>query len=393
MDNFQLSDLNLNFEFDFQNEFTPTENRVIDEILSSSLESANLFDTDSQFEGSHTDSSSFFDYLCHDAGPTVDMGALDELSKSQLVPFNNGSNQMEYSAHNYSCGLQGMGTVDLNQEINFDWTTFLDQPQDESSVVDKKSTEIIPSVDSIQSDSNQADDVICDNGFVYQELKTLDVPQMYANLDQTFRLTDLKQIDQRLDYSSLANQRQMDCELKSMKTMKRKLFLMPMQLNQQGTESLRNVATKLESRPLALNSMLNRCDNDDSTLKIVLPSRPRQIKQKSERYLTINEQLQEIYTKEIVLPPIQPNVHKIQRKRKEPLKFDMQKIPIEYAVEVVLTDINQSDIDGMNNNGTIAKKPPGSRKSTNTKPSKRATDEAAGQSKPSRRSTKKIKTP
>lgn len=388
MDNFQLSDLNLNFEFDFQNEFTASENRVIDAILSSSLEETNLFETDTQFEESQTNSSSLFDYLCNDV-TADDISALDQISNTQFVPFNNDSNQTDYTVQNYSSGSQDMNAVGLNQQMTFDWTTFLDQSQVANNAVDEKPTPQSVPVESVQSDSNQTIDVVRDNGFVYQELKTLDVPQMYANLDQTFGLTDLKQIDQHLDYSSLANQRQTDCDFKSMKTMKRKLFLMPMELNQQGTESVNNIATKLEERPLALNSMLNRCGNDDSTLKVVLPGRPRQIKQKSKRYLTINEQLQQIKTKEIVLPSIKP---KIQRRRKQPPKMDTEKVPIEYAVQVILTDIFKSNVD-VSNSGINAKRPTGSRKSTNSKSSKRVTGEATSKPKPSRRSSKKSKTP
>lgn len=388
MDNFQLSDLNLNIEFDFQNEFSADENRVIDAILSSSLEAASLFgETDSQLQESHTDSSSFFDYLCNDVS-TNDVNSLDQLSNSQLVTFNTNSNETDYNVqnYNYSCGSQGMDAGDLNQQMNFDWTTFLHQPQAANSIIDEKPTQIIAPIDPFPSDSTQTNDVVRDNGFVYQELKTLDVPQMYANLDQTFGLTDLKQIDQHLDYSVLANQRQTDFKLQSMKTMKRKLFLMPMELSSQGTDSLRNIATKLESHPLALNSMFNRCENDYSTLKVVLPSRPRQIKEKSERYLTINEQLKQIYTEEIVLPILKPNE---QRKRKEAPKIDqMKKVPIEHAVQVVLTDIYENG-DIVSLNGTNAKKTYGSRKSTNSKSSKQANDEAAGQPKPSRRSSKR----
>lgn len=401
MDNFQLGDFSLNFEFDFQNDFTADENRVIADIMTNTVDSTNLFGMDTQFDESHTNSSSFFDYLYNDSGTIDDVVSLDELPKSQLVPFNiqHSSNVIQsiHDVHDYACESQEMTGTVANQSVDFDWTSVLDQSPAQSNVADEKQTLKCVPVEPAQSDLVEMVSVTHDNGCVYQELKTIDLPQMYANLDDKFGLLDLKQVDQRIDYSSLPIQHRMDHSdfnivNSNAPSTKRKMFLVPMELSQPGAESLFKVATKLQTSPFILNSMLNQCNDKESNSQVVLPTRPKQIKQKSERYLTVNEQLQQIHTKEIVLPSIQRNFQR--QKRKVPPKLDREKTAVTYAVEVVVTDISQTDNSDGISIETSAKKPTKPKKSpTNAKSSKRAANQVVDQPKSIRRSSKKIKTP
>lgn len=392
MDNFTPNDYTL-FEFDYQNDFTDGEHRIINDMLGIPVESAKLFETDASFDASRTSSSSFFDYLCNDTGSAGDVAALDNLPENQLKPFESGLNQVGHEVNGYVTESENLNVATVDQDANFDWTTFLDKSPVQDNVIEESPSPTLGVAS--ESVQNELENVICDNGFVYQELKTLDVPQMYANLDQTFGLMDLKKIDENMDYSSLPTEHQTCQEDRNIinnnaPTMKQKLFLLPMQLNQSGTDSLYKVSRKLKNNPFALNSMLNQCSGTESKIKLLLPSRPKRIKQKSERYLTVNEQLERIHTKEIILPSIAPKMQR--EKRKEAPKLDKEKVPVAYAFEVVLTNImeNNNDSDTVNNNQSISKKATKPRK-TNSKPSKRPANETLDESKPNRRSCKKIK--
>lgn len=392
MENFQLSDFSLNFEFDFQHDFTDNENRVIDDILSNPVESVGLFETDTSFGDRRTSSSSFFDYLCNDSTPTIDVASLENLSKSQLVPYN--GNQVNHEEINYPA--QPDGTAEQN--VNFDWTTFLDESSNQANVIEDVSSSVPEQ--SMPNEFSDAGNVICDNGFVYQELKTLDVPQMYTNLDETFGLMDLKAVDESMDYSALVNdlksdQNDQNTVNSNATSMKQKLFFLPMQLDQMGTEALLHVATKLKNHPFTLNSMLNKCIERNIQTKILIPKRPKQIKQKSDQYLTVNEQLEKIHTKEIVLPTIQPKPE--QRKRKEVPKVDKEKVPVAYAFEVVLTNIMETRASSSSKGSSEANTKKGTKaKKVTTKataPKRRTNnDDLLTESMSTRRSNKKIKT-
>lgn len=394
MENFQLGEFSLNFEFDFQNDFTVGENHVIENILTDPVEAVGLFETGTPFDEGQANSPSIFDYLCNGSDSTIDLTSLENLPKSELLPFNRG--QVSQEIDNYAIQSDSIA----EQNVNFDWTTFLDESADQVNVNTIEGiTSSVTGEAAIHNDVGDSNNVIRDNGFVYQELKTLDVPQMYANLKETFNLMDLKGVDERMDYSSLVNDVQSDQNdqnvINSTSTsMKQKLFFVPMQLNQTGTESLRRVSTELKNRPLALNTMLAKCANTGNNTKILLPSRPKQVKQKSERYLTVNEQLELIHTKEIVLPSIERKQQK--RKRKEAPKIDKEKVPVAQAFEVVLTNIMEPRASGNSkiNGQTNTKKTTKAKKVTPkiTASKRRAdNDEFLIELKSTLRSSKKIK--
>lgn len=389
MDNFQFNDFT--FEFDFQHDFTDGENRVIDDILANSVETVGLFEADTTFDGSRPRASSFFDYLYNDSGSAIDVTSLE----NQLVPFN--GEQVHHGVESYPMQPE---RIVAEQNVNFDWTTFLDESPGQPNVT-VEAPSSVPQ-ESIPNEIIDAGNVICDNGFVYQELKTLDVPQMYSKLDETFGLMDLKAVDESMDYSALVNTLQSDqndqnavnSNATSMKQKsQQKLFFLPMQLNQTGTESLYQVATKMKNRPFILNSMLSKCTDREAKAKILISSAPKQVKTKSEQYLTVNEQLQQIQTKEIILPSIKAKPK--HNKRKEALKMIKEKMPVAYAFEVVLTNIQEPSSSSTNNGQINVKKATRTKKATTkTTASKRRNNdnELSVESKPTRRSNKKIKT-
>lgn len=397
MDNFHLNDFNLNFEFDFQHDFTDGENRVIDDLLANTVDTTGLFETEPPpFDGNRTCSSSFFDYLYNDSASTIDVNSLENLSKSQLVPFNGDLNQVSREVDSYPIQPDGMVA---EQNVNFDWTTFLDESSNQGNAIVEAASSVTE--ESMQIDTiGDSGNVIRDNGFVYQELKTLDVPQMYTNLDESFGLMDLKTIDDNMDYTALANDTQSDQNDQNIvnsnaTSMKQKLFFLPMQLNQKGTESLLQVATKVKNDPLILNSMINKCTERESNMKILLPSHPKQIRMKSERYLTVNEQLEQIQTKEIVLPSIEKKQR--QKKRKQAPKLDQEKVSVAYAVEIVLTNIMEtstSDVSKINSPANTKKATRAKKVTTKVAASKRRAndDEFLAEPKSTRRSCKRIKT-
>lgn len=358
MDNFHFGDFNLSFEFDFQHDFTDNENQVIEDILTNPIESSELFETGESFGDTHSHQSSFFDYLCNDSRPVNDIAALDHLSRSQLLPFEcNVDHQAADKQHSFANGSNGPEVSSADQNVNFDWTTFLDQSPAQSC-----SAEEAPSAHQRDDNASNAlvntnNDMIRDNGFIYQELKTLDVPQMYANLDQTFGLIDLKKIDESMDYSSLTydnetcrDHRNNMLDLNQTALSKKKVFVMPLQSHPAAVESSRKVGLKLKSHPMILTKMLSQCANQQSEKKVLFPCRPKQIKSKSQRYLTIDEQLRLINTKEIVLPMNGPNSQS--QKRKGNLKMDKAKVPAKNNLEEMLANIPDSNNDSRNEANT-----------------------------------------
>lgn len=340
MDNIQLPDFNV--EFDFQNDFTDGENSVINQILTNPIESTELFEADDTFSGGgggggQFNSSSFLEYLCQDSSTFNDDILSHHFSGSESVTYDSGFTQVGYELETFATDSSGMDAVAADQNFDFDWTTFLDESSQES---DNPSKSVSPTYD-VQNSFQDNENVICDNGFVYQELKTLDVPQLYSDLNQTFDLTNMKEYEQSIDYSTLADQNDADDEKPIIEhdapIMNQKVFLMPFEMNESGTQSLYQIATKLKDDPTVMNSMLNQCQNKEQNTNILIPSRPKQIKQKTDRYQTVSEQLNQIKTKEIVLPPIG---RKSPRKaRKQTPKIDMGNGPVTYSFEIVLHDV------------------------------------------------------
>lgn len=350
MENFQMGEFNLDFEFDFQHDFTAGENRVIDDILSNSIEPGTFFEgAESLIEDTRENSSSFFEYLCNESSSASDLVALEQLPPNQLFKVECDDNQASFGTHTIATEPNGVDMMIVDQNVNFDWTTFLDKSPSphQSSVAEELPNQ--KDDEPIQNDLIEHENVIRDNGFVYQELKTLDITQMYSNLGETFGLADLRKIDERLNYTSLSLERQSNQNTKDTSNnrvplSRKKVFLMPLQLDRQSNESLRHVAENLKNNPLILNSMLQKCEEREFTTKIRVPNQPRQIKQKSRKHLTINEQLEQINTKEIILPRVSQSTQQRRQRKIPPKRIKAEKVPVKFAIEMVLTDINDNNI-------------------------------------------------
>lgn len=347
MENFNLSDFTMDFEFDFQHDFTANENQVIDDILKHATE----------FDVVQENPSSCFEYFCENSGAVNGLARTTEQllqSQQQVFPLENAVNETGFYQHNFptastfSNPYQIESTVDEENVVgtNFDWTTFLeDKPSIQSDTVNWQS--VNQTIDQKnRTDQDNLFDSSNENGFIYQELNTLDIPKIYDNLGKAFGLDDLKKLDACLDYSSLSMVKhgQLDHDDHARRNglfPKKKVFLMPMELNAESNESLQNVATTLKKHPFVLNSMLNQCDNTKRTEKIELSNGPKQIKQQCERYLSVREGLERIAIKEITIPMIQSSSER-RRQRKQITKTDNEKVPIQYAVDIVVTDINRN---------------------------------------------------
>lgn len=403
MDSFQLPDFS--FEFDFQSDFTEGENCVIDELLANPIESTDLFDTSTAYQTNPASSSSFFDYLCNNSNTIANEISLGNLSTSQLVPYDSGFSQVQYEIDSFANNSSGMvsGAADTATEnMNFDWTKFLDESSADGNSIEAP---LQSQPEQIEGHVDDSSGMICDNGCVYQELKTLDIPQMYSDLDQTFDLTGLKERSQCIDYSVLAKENEPNRIVQNNENhsslTNSKVFLLPFQMNAASTQSLYQMATKLKDNPMMLDSMIRQCANKNQNPKILIPSRPKQVKPKTKRYLTVDEQLKEINTKKIVLPSIGRKLQRQSRKQKP--QIDKEKVEVKYSVQIVLEDVMEDGTFGYinndtsindNNNQPAPKKSPKSKKlSPNSKPAKHQAMQTRSESKSNRRTSKKLKTP
>lgn len=376
MENFNLSDFVMDFEFDFQNDFTATENQVIDEILTNQIE------PNGALNGMHGNPAPFFEYFCDEA--VSGLGSAERFlqqqqQQQQMVSIENGMNQ---------AGFDGdvEAPVDEQNEgdIDFDWTTFLqDKSPGQLAPVNEQTIDANDQENPATQDGSLVSaNVINDNGSVYQELKTLDVPQIYGNLVETFSLDDLKKLDKCVDFSTLTRAKHPthqdgngdgdDAEpildYRSDPLTRTKVFLMPLQLDPQSNESLQNVASRLKENPTVLNSLLKKCAKSKNANKIEMTAQPKHTKQPSEKYLSVRERMERAATKDIVLPTIKTGSPE-GRQRKQVFKIENNKVPIQYAVQIILNDINKSGLfntsssSSNSNMETATKNPTKSKKS------------------------------
>lgn len=434
MENFNMGDFTMDFEFDFQNDFTATENQVIDDILTNETE------TDGIFDGTRENpSSTFFEYFGDDSGAVNGLGISEQYPQQQyqMAAIESGMNQAGFNNVNFStpaCEIAASVDEQNVDGIDFDWTTFLqDKTPGQLKPSDCEQSTDTNDEQQQQQNSASADssnsllgsvDVINDNGFVYQELKTLDVPQIYCNLDKAFGLDDLKKLDKCVDFASLSttkhttqqenNNHDNDAEddgggdepiigHRNDGLARKKVFLMPLQMDEQSTESLKNVAAKLKKNPMVLNSLLSKCGKTKKAEKFQLTADPKRSLQQSEQYLSVRERLERVAAKNIALPMIKTGSTE-RRQRKQIIKMENDKVPIQYAVKIILNDINKSGIFKINTNissssstkETVTEKPKKVKKqSPKSKPTSKHHEpiEAAAKVEPknTRRSSKKIK--
>lgn len=410
MENYNLdSDLDMDIKFDFQHDFTATENRVMDELLTDQTEADDIFN------GMRENPSSYFEYFRQDSNVGIDLDIAEQFQQQPMVSIENGVSQAGFNHAYFStapCDNDASMDVQNDDGIDFDWTTFL---------ADKSPGFLSPTAVAQSSDTNGqqnpaledstgsagSTNVINDNGFIYQELKTLDITRLYGNLCKTFGLDDLKKLDKCFDYSALSTADKRgdhdgdggggggDAEepLIDHPIAKKKVFLMPLQMDPQSNAFLQNIATKLTNQPMVLNSIINKCDKSKDAKKLETASEPKKSVQQSEQYLSMRERLARVATKPIALPMINKKTTSTERRpRKQTFKIENEKMPIQYSVQIILHDIRKTAIFNSSSNSkeTATEKPAKVKKMSKSKPTmKKCTETAKAEPKKSRRSIKK----
>lgn len=185
----------------------------------------------------------------------------------------------------------------------------------------------------------------------YQELETFDVPKLYDNLQSTFGLNHLKEIDTNLNYPAL----KVECDQSDSinhpsspaiipHEYKWKTFLMPIQCDMPQTSSIQEIRAKLQERPDIVFSIIRmRTQHDQANeTKILLVAPPKQTKRPSKRYIPVSEQLARIGDERILVPCI--DSVKKPRVRKTPVKLNS---PEETQAQVIFA-LGPADYDVIN---------------------------------------------
>lgn len=309
MDNSNLNEIDFNLKFDFNNDFTTAENHVIDELLLESFDST--YGNEVSVDENPLNSLANFNLSC------------DNLMDEMNVFMDNHSNSSNAATDNFPYFPQQsedenqMNAMPIigNGNLMMSWMNCVYQPESIKNDLQMKNADAI----------GVSNDNVCST---YQELETFDIPKLYSDLETVYGLKDLRDIDAYLNYSSLtpecSNEKQFIFD-ESNATKKRKIFLLPIHCDNSETESVKHLGEKLKSRTDILHSIMNRL-NDNSIskykeTKILLIASPKQKLQKSERYLSVEQQLNRIENKNVDLPRIKNSIP-LQRKRKQSIKCD-----------------------------------------------------------------------
>lgn len=320
MEDFQLDDFDLNF--DFNRDFDRDENQIINEILNEPLQfgpSTSDFDpsTAVSFLGNETNYSieNFNDSFSGFSNLDPVNFSTDFYSSFQLNVENPSSTAV---AETYQISSDAIES--------FDWSAFLQKSPHHEVIVEEN--EMPVDIRNPIEMENQSDDVI-----VYEELQDLNVVQMYNNVKSKFELMELKSIDEDIDYDDLLK-RTIDaraiCNRKNEK--QQRIFFLP--TNYPVDEKSDALMNKLQNDPSIADSLLKQQSNAtaNNSNQIVIKRQPKQIKQKSTKFLTITEQLAQIDRKEFDLV----NIEKVQVKhlRKSQAAYMPRQTPINQTIAV-----------------------------------------------------------
>lgn len=311
MEEFQLDDFDLNFNFDFNQDFDRNENQLINEILNEPFQlglSTNSFDTSAAapFQGNEMNysienvSDLFGNFANMDS---VNNFSTDSASSIQLNVENCSSMAAEETYQIFS---------DANE--SFDWSAFLQKSPLHEVIVEEN--EMPVDVQSALSHPIEIENHDDDNVIVYEGLQNLNGRQIYNDVKSKFELMELMSIDKNIDYDDLLK-RKMDtwtvCNQKKEKQ-QQVLFLPTNYPADEKTDALMN---KLQNDSSIANSLLIQCNaTAKNSHKIVIQRQPKQITQKSTKFLTIAKQLAQIDCKEVNLVTIEKAQVKHLRKSK-----------------------------------------------------------------------------
>lgn len=284
------------FAFDFENEFSPVENQIINDILMQPMDTFDQFD-------------------------------LPDMNFLSLSPSDGQFNQFDSS--NVTNGVEPIDnmytateplqtdTITGNGDMVMSWTNVMEPSSSTQSELPSNYYECLISEDH----SNDAETAS------YQNLETFDVPQLFDNMQTTFGLSQLKEIDAKLNYSAL----KMECDASDNSDqgplvvpheIKWKTFLMPIKCDANGANSVQQLQQKFKEHPDIVMSIIKQRTQQakSNETKILLVAPPKKTKQPSKRYASVDEQLRRLDSEEIVVPQIDA-AHK-PCKRKSAVKLD-----------------------------------------------------------------------
>lgn len=304
--------------FNFDTDFTAAENRIIDELL------MQPYDTFTN------------GFVMADNHDLSDMNYMP-LSPSVLNPINSSDNGVETICNLFpSMDTSASEAITGNGDMIMSWTNVMEpNPSPEPNYpIDITENDII---EDLTNEPEQPS---------YQELQTFDVPQLYDNLQTTFGLNHLKEIDTNLNYPALkmecdqggnANNQSSPGTERLPREIEWKTFLMPIRCDASCTGSVQEIQAKLKARPDIVMQIVKQRTQEAKTneTKILLVASPKQTKKPSMRYLSVGEQLKQIENEEINVPRFRYVVK--QQARKTPVKLDTVEGTQEHLLRVLGT--------------------------------------------------------
>lgn len=312
------------FPFDFDSEFSAAENQIMNDIL------MQPFDPFAGIGFSFADQYDLADMHFMPLSP----------NDGQLSQLNSSSSQIGVEPIDSSCAASEPSPADTitgNADMLMSWTNVL-EPNSTTH-----SSELPPNYYEQLIVEEHTNDGMPSETASYQTLETVDVPQLYDKVESTFGLERLKEIDTKLNYPALksecdANGDADQSPATAVHETKWKTFLLPIKCDANGAESVHRIQQKFKERPDIVMSIIRqrgqRATSNETKILLVAP--PKQTKQPSTQYLSVDEQLQRLETEEIVVPVIDRTMKP--RKRKSPVKLDTVEVARENILRMLGTD-------------------------------------------------------
>lgn len=307
------------FPFDFASDFTAAENQIINEVLME------------PFDGFGGDDLGLNSYIL----PDVDYMSLSNTSASNdaVEMLSNLFPTMDAALMPVPSLQSETITGDANMIMSY---ANLSQP------IQSMKTEL-PTYEDAESIimEDKYDKNFVEEETSYQNLETFDVPQLYDNLQSTFGLKHLKDIDEKLSYPALKVECDQDPvtnenELPLAPEVKWKTYLMPLNYGGADVESVHQIQQKLRQRPNITMSIVKRHVNKSNEKKILMVAPPKKTKKPLTEYIPVDVKLKENhFDHRILLPRIDKSA--IRRKRKAPVVLDSPEVTKSHVLRLLGT--------------------------------------------------------
>lgn len=313
-----------NFAFDFENDFTAAENQIITEVLMEpfgvfgsddlGLDSYILPDVDYMPLNNGVDALNDAVEMISNIFPTMDT-ALPSDSSFQTEPITGNANMIMSYAN----------LLEPTQSMKIEMPTYADA---ESMIIEDEYNE----------------NIITEEETSYQNLETVDVPQLYDNLQSTFGLKHLKDINEKLSYPALKAECVQDPVTNENESpiapeIRWKTYLMPLNRSGSDTESVHQIEQKLRQRPDIVMSIVKRHTHPSKSneKKIVLVAPPKKTKQPLTEHISVDVKLKENdFNHRVILPRI--DISAVRRRRKVPVVLDSPEKTKSHVLRLLGTD-------------------------------------------------------